>query len=174
MSSEEKPPSDLESESHVSPVADPFEAALVPTANIELEPVEASLAGDVSIEPEIIDSEIVVVDSPSTSISYPFGSDPSLHSPPASARNFENLAAKGGAVGALVLGIWCFAGSFITNWSMINGLIGLMMGFWGLTSKNKKMAWIGIALCLAGMFLSLVQVSDLVNTYLNARDENSF
>ena len=86
--------------------------------------------------------------------------------------NFENLAAKGGAVGALVLGIWCLAGSFITNWSIINGLIGLMMGFWGLTSRNKKMACIGIALCMTGIFLSLVQVSELINVYIDARDEN--
>ena len=83
----------------------------------------------------------------------------------------ENMSANGGAVGALVLGVWCLAGSLITNWSIINGLIGLLMGLWGLTSRKRKTALIGICLCLVGIFLSLVQANEIINTFLNAVDE---
>jgi hypothetical protein len=182
MSPEEKPSSDLESDSPVFSDPDAAAAELVSAADSSPEPVEASFADEASGQPEIVDSEIVEAQSIPGQAFYPDASNsiavsamsPSMYAPPALAHSFENLAAKGGAVGALVLGIWCFAGSFITNWSIINGLLGLLMGFWGLTSKHKKMAWIGIALCLIGMFLSLVQVSEILNLYLNARDENSF
>ena len=90
------------------------------------------------------------------------------------ASNMENMAANGGAIGALVLGIWCVLGSFITNWSIINGVLGLLMGFWGLASRKRRTAWIGIALCVLGILMSLVQVSELINTYLNAVDENPY
>jgi hypothetical protein len=192
MSPEEKPTSDMDSDLPVESEADASAAELVPANESALEPVEASYADVAAVQPEsvdsviveseIVESEFVESQSDSRKVFYPDatnviavgGMSPSMYAPPALAHNFENLAAKGGAVGALVLGVWCFAGSFVTNWSIINGLLGLAMGFWGLTSKHKKMAWIGIALCLIGMFLSLVQVSELVNMYLNARDETSF
>jgi len=187
MSPEEKPKSDLEPDLSANSDADAPGTAPIPAADSKTEPVEASLADEAvapsgTADPEIVASEIVEVETEPTQVVYP--DDPqsgtigvfnaSMYAPPALASNFENLAAKGGAVGALVLGIWCLAGSFITNWSIINGLLGLSMGFWGLTSRHKKMAWIGIVLCLAGIMLSLVQVSEFINIYMNARDENSF
>ena len=86
-------------------------------------------------------------------------------SPPPLASNLQNLSANGGAIGALVLGVWCFAGSFITNWSISNGMLGLLLGAWGLTSRRKKTAWIGIALCTIGILLCLAQFSELVNQW---------
>ena len=88
-----------------------------------------------------------------------------LSSPPPLATNLQNLSANGGAIGALVLGVWCFAGSFITNWSIINGILGLLLGTWGLTSRRKKTAWIGIALCTIGILLCLAEFSELVNKW---------
>lgn len=170
MNAEEKPTRDLESDSAASPDSAALDPATVPATIV---PVEASLADDVAVEAEIVESGNHL-----TSTSYPPGNHDAavddtylLNSAPALSGNFENLAAKGGAVGALVLGIWCLAGSFITNWSVINGLLGLMMGFWGLTSRHKKMAWIGIAFCMIGILLCLVQVSEIISVYLNARDE---
>lgn len=93
-------------------------------------------------------------------------------SPPPITANLDNIAANGGAVGAIVLGIWSLIGAFITNWSIINGVLGLLLGFWGLTSRRRKMAWVGIVLCLISIFLSLIQVGELVNTYMNPVDEN--
>ena len=93
-------------------------------------------------------------------------------SPPPLAASLDNIAANGGAVGALVLGIWSFFGAFITNWSIINGILGVLLGLWGLTSRRRKMALIGILLCLISIFLSLIQVGELVNIYMNPVDEN--
>lgn len=93
--------------------------------------------------------------------------------PPPLAKSLQNLSANGGAVGALVLGLWCFVGSFITNWSIVNGFLGLILGFWGLTSRRQTIAWIGIGLCLIGIFLSLADISALVNEWMNPIDENS-
>lgn len=93
------------------------------------------------------------------------GKIPLKIAPPPLAKNLENLSANGGAVGALVLGIWCFLGSFITNWSIINGMLGLLLGAWGLTSRRKKTAWIGIALCTVGILLCLAEFSELINQW---------
>ena len=84
----------------------------------------------------------------------------------------ENIAANGGAVGALVLGIWSLIGSFITNWSMINGVLGLLLGVWGLTSRRKRLAWTGILLCVVSILLSMIQVNEFIQLYLNRVDES--
>jgi len=94
-----------------------------------------------------------------------------LAPPPPLASNLQNLSANGGAIGALVLGLWCFAGSFITNWSILNGMLGLLLGAWGLTSRRKKTAWIGIALCTIGILLCLAQFSELINQWWYEVDE---
>ncbi len=94
-------------------------------------------------------------------------------SAPLNRGSLDNLSANGGAVGALVLGIWSIIGVFITNWSIINGVLGLLLGLWGLTSGKRRMAWIGIAFCLVSIFLAMIQVSDLVDAYLKTVDESS-
>jgi len=94
-----------------------------------------------------------------------------LAPPPPLASNLQNLSANGGAIGALVLGLWCFAGSFITNWSILNGILGLLLGAWGLTSRRKKTAWVGIALCTIGIMLCLAQFSELINQWWYAVDD---
>lgn len=88
--------------------------------------------------------------------------------------NLENLPAKGGAIGSLVLGIWCVLGAFVTNWSIINGLIGLLMGLWGMASRKQKTALLGILLCVLGIFMSLIQFNELINTYFTATEEVTF
>lgn len=68
--------------------------------------------------------------------------------------DMDNVAAVGGAVSALVLGIWSIFGSFITPLSFINAVLGLLLGSWGLSSRKRRMARVGIFLCMAGIFLS--------------------
>ena len=72
----------------------------------------------------------------------------------------ENIKAKGGAVGAVVLGLFAVVGSFLTGWSAINAAIGLCMGLWGLTSPKRTLALIGVALCVVGALLCIVDVSE--------------
>ena len=79
--------------------------------------------------------------------------------------DFQNLAAVGGSVGAVILGIWSIIGSIITPFSSINGLVGILMGFWGLQSSRKKMAITGIVLCGIGQILCFLQFNDIVSNF---------
>ncbi len=170
MSSEENPPNEIESNSDGEPLnATPEtgspqaigESNAENAAQLEQDPPMAELAHVEAVE--------VAEASLEGSIVTPSGF--ALASQPPLARNLENMSAKGGAIGAVVLGLWCVAGSFVTNWSIINGILGILLGVWGLTSRNKRMAWFGLTLCLIGVFLSLIQVSELVNEYLNEVEE---
>lgn len=84
---------------------------------------------------------------------------------PTVAAELDGIAANGGAVGAVILGIWAILGSLLTYWSMINGILGLALGIWGLRSKRSRMAWIGIILSLIGALMSMVAVSEMISTY---------
>jgi hypothetical protein len=66
---------------------------------------------------------------------------------------FQNISAKGGAVAAVTLGLLTIFGAFITQWSMFNGIIGLPLGLWGLSSPLKRTTWAGIFLCVVGLAL---------------------
>jgi len=173
MSSEEKAPEELDSNQ-----AEPDQ---------QNQPVEAQLAdsADVVVEASVVDSgdqntgELVTdffkgkksqIQMAAASVAVP----PIGALPPPLAKSMQNLSANGGAVGSLVLGIWCLIGSFITNWSIINGLLGLLLGVWGLTSRKKKMAWIGIALCVIGSLMAMIQIGEIVGEALNAVDESEF
>jgi len=76
----------------------------------------------------------------------------------------ENLAAKGGAVGAIVLGVLSFVGSFITSYAILNSLMGILLGLWGLRSNHRRMALIGILLCIVSAFFCAVEISAWVQT----------
>lgn len=69
--------------------------------------------------------------------------------------DLDNVAAVGGAVSSLVLGIWSIIGSFITTLSVINAFLGLLLGVWGFSSSKRWMAKIGTLLCLVGIFFSV-------------------
>lgn len=66
---------------------------------------------------------------------------------------YENFRAVGGAVGALVLGVFSLIGIWFTPWAMVNAVIGIFMSLWGLGSKKKRMASIGAGLCLCTFVL---------------------
>ena len=79
---------------------------------------------------------------------------------------FENLSATGGAVGALVLGIWSILGSLLTPYAAINSILGIMLGFWGITStRRKRLALIGIVLSGIGLAMSLFEVSRIISLF---------
>jgi len=85
----------------------------------------------------------------------------------------ENIQAKGGAVGAIVLGTLAIAGSFLTGYSAINAVIGFLMGLWGLSSPKPKLALIGLVLCIVGGFLSVLDVSSAL-AWLNSPEPAEF
>ncbi len=85
--------------------------------------------------------------------------------------DFQNLAAVGGSVGAVILGIWSIVGSIITPFSSINGLVGILMGIWGLQSSRKKMAITGIVLCGIGQIFCFLQLNDIVSDFFYLQPE---
>ncbi len=100
-----------------------------------------------------------------------FVAPPGIVTAPNISEDLQAIAAKGGAVGAVVLGVMAIAGSFITNWSIVNGLMGLALGLWGLTSRRRGLAWIGLILCLIGSVLAVASISDLVSDWWTIRNE---
>lgn len=80
-----------------------------------------------------------------------------VYQPPPS--QMANLAAKGGAVGAIVLGALSFVGSFITSYAILNSFMGVALGLWGLKSNHRRMALIGILLCLVSAFFCVLDIS---------------
>ncbi len=66
-------------------------------------------------------------------------------------------AAIGGAVASLALGLWAAATSWLSGWSLINALAGLVLGLWGLQSPRKALAAIGIACSLLALVIILLR-----------------
>ena len=69
---------------------------------------------------------------------------------------FQNISAKGGAVGAVVLGSLAVFGAFVTQWSLFNAIVGLILGLWGLRSNLTRTAAVGICFCVIGIVLCFV------------------
>jgi hypothetical protein len=70
----------------------------------------------------------------------------------------QRFAEIGGAVASVVLGAWSIAGAFLTPWSIINSLMAILLGFWGLTSPRRNWAVLGILLAFLGLFISGIHV----------------
>lgn len=66
-----------------------------------------------------------------------------------------NLAARGGAIASVVLGAWSIIGASITGYSFINAVLGLMLGFWGMTS-DVRWRQLGLVLSLVGLFACVI------------------
>jgi hypothetical protein len=185
MSPEEKPPEDLDPNSlqasssdsrfeAINPASSQTEAGLAEIINPEIPVEQEPVLAEPAQRAEVVDA-IAAEHDDNAFPNVDFGpTDHSLLAATPIAGNLENMAANGGAIGSIVLGVWCVLGSFITNWSIINGVLGLLMGFWGLNSRKQRTAWIGIALCVLGILLALVQVSEMVNVYLNEVEEATF
>ena len=117
------------------------------------------------VSPDVVPAAVAPIFSPK--VSAPGAGNFSMFRPPSLAQSgLDNMAAKGGAYGSLVLGIWASLGSLLTPWSAINGVLGLLLGVWGLTSHHQKISWIGIILSLLGIVLSFIEFSDMVRAFL--------
>ena len=146
--------------------APPNEPDVVVAQAVDAAP-EAEIASDLAIDAAQVSGGAITA----TAVGLKPKKISALELPPPIAKNLENLSANGGALGALVLGIWCFLGAFITNWSIINGVLGLLLGAWGLTSRRKKTAWVGIVFCTIGIIFCLAEFNELVNEWLFEVDD---
>jgi hypothetical protein len=133
----------------------------------ETQPAEeyvAELVEDSRSADEGVDIGVIGFATPG--VSY----DPSILVPPKpknekpAPKHMEHLASKGGAVGAIVLGVLAFFGSFITSYAILNSFMGLALGLWGLKSNYRRTAFIGMALCLIAAFFCVVEISAWLQT----------
>lgn len=69
-----------------------------------------------------------------------------------------NVAAIGGAVASCMLGTLSIIGVLISPLSIINGILGVLFGMWGLYSPRKRLAFIGICLGITGVILNIGKV----------------
>jgi hypothetical protein len=90
--------------------------------------------------------------------------------PPPIPEDMDNVSAVGGAVGALTLGVWSIVGSFITPWAIVNSMLGILLGLWGLTSRHRRWASVGMILCGVGFVLATIQISELIQYFFRARE----
>ncbi|MEM7782966.1 MAG: hypothetical protein AAF939_01950 [Planctomycetota bacterium] len=138
----------------------------------ENQPIDAEVEGETDVETPLDELDPEVESTAQQPIQPGHDFAPVSVAPPVDS-SLENLSANGGAVGGLVLGAWCIAGSFFTNWSVINGLLGFPLACWGINySRKKKSAIVGLILCLIGIGLCMVQVSEWLNFYFNTVEES--
>lgn len=74
----------------------------------------------------------------------------------ASALARENVASTGGAVSAVTLGTLAIIGGIFTPFALINGVLGLLLGAWGLASPRKKLSGVGMFICVIGIIFPVV------------------
>ncbi len=66
-----------------------------------------------------------------------------------------NVAAIGGAMASVFLGILSIVGALLTPWSLVNAGMGIAFGLWGFASPRKGLAMAGILASLLGIAWNL-------------------
>ncbi len=69
------------------------------------------------------------------------------------------MAALGGSVASAVLGVWTVVTVWITSWAVFIAVLGILLGLWGLSSSNRRLAWSGIALNSFSVVSSVMAIS---------------
>ena len=67
----------------------------------------------------------------------------------------ENVASSGGAIGSLFVGTLGLIGAWFTPYAVINSVLGFGLAVWGLSSPQRKLALLGLLICLVGFAMPL-------------------
>ena len=149
--------------SDVNPVSDQDLEAIAD--DVLAEPSDASFLGEI-VDAEVVpDAELVAGDLPDvvnaeaaqpSERSY-LDAPPRAYATPAGPVDSKQrkLQTKGGAVAGVLLGTLSIAGAFLTGYSFINAVIGLVLSAWGWGSSANKLAKAGAVLSIIGMILSI-------------------
>lgn len=116
------------------PVADVANAAASPAHEGEI--IEEEIVADIVEQHEVAED---AAEPPKKRWEY--------YEAPPIPKQFQNMAADGGAVTALVLGVFALIGAFFSDLSAFNGILGLAFGGWGLTSNKRRTSILGGLLC---------------------------
>ena len=74
--------------------------------------------------------------------------------------DLNQLSAKGGAVGGLLLALLGLLGMAFSLYSLFNVLIALPFSIWGLKSPLRRMSIAGLLIALAGLVFFLVRLEN--------------
>lgn len=80
--------------------------------------------------------------------------------------DFQNIAANGGAIGAVILGAWAIVGGLVTPFSLINAGLAVLLGIWGLWSPRRKLAITGIVLAMAATVICVADIRGMIDALL--------
>lgn len=83
----------------------------------------------------------------------------------------DSVAANGGSIASIVLGLWSILGALFTSLSIVNSLLGIVMGLWGLGSRKKGLAVLGIALCVVGTLACMLNITYLFWEIISLEEE---
>ncbi|MDE0935584.1 MAG: hypothetical protein OSA89_06690 [Mariniblastus sp.] len=150
MSAEENPPNEM----NLTPNNDPIDNEVPQDRKLSLSSRDDSESDEEIVLAKLADDpfdprELVVAE-----LAAPANYSKSLTPAPTGFKT-EDMAAKGAAVGSVVLGVLCIVGSFFSLYSNANGILGILMWNWGfLRSNGKATSYLGLALCLIGLSLS--------------------
>lgn len=139
-----------------------------PAGNDAPSDIAAEIADEVAADPRSVPPEAGPPGDGLRRVGSPFRPQATAHplaAPATSATSFDpvrpnyhrNNAASGGAFGALILGIMSLIAGVFTVGGVVTGFIGLIMGIWGLYSKRRGTAVLGIMLCCLAIALSAFQ-----------------
>lgn len=70
-----------------------------------------------------------------------------------------HYSAIGGAVASLALGTWSIVSSWLTPLGIINSILGIGFGIWGLKSPRRRIALTGIVLSSIGFCLGVAHAA---------------
>ena len=89
-------------------------------------------------------------------------------------KELQNMSAQGGAVGSIILGLWSMICALITYYSFINAILAMVLGLYGLNSSKRSMALMGIIMGFIGLFMSLMEINELLGRFWEEQQSNQF
>jgi hypothetical protein len=87
--------------------------------------------------------------------------------PPLPAYQPSHPAAVGGAIASVMLGAMSLLIGWFTAWALVTCIVGVAMGVWGVYSRKRATAMIGICLCCAALLLTGVAAAVRLYKQLN-------
>ena len=167
MNSDSIDPQELDSSKHQNnpSISEPARDSL----ELDQQPVVAEIAG-----PENLHASQSTFSSEELQSNGAHPSEPQFdvsreYLQPPIASELRNLSAIGGAVGAVVLGVWSILCALITPFSAINAFLSLMLGAYGLSSPKRRLAMIGILLGIIGLAMSLSETNEILGNYFKEK-----
>lgn len=122
----------------------------------------SQISGNEPIEAELVETkagDFRHLEASSETFLYP------QELPNSYSNEFSNMASIGGAVGSVVLGAWSILSALITYFAFINSILAVVLGIYGLNSRRRLWAIVGIVLGAVGFIMSMMEVNQMLSNF---------